>query len=187
MSLVNFSACLARRYAAAYEAKPIQTAVTSGVVIKTGADVFGQLFLEKRPLDTRRTLAMAVFSASIGGYGNYVFIREASKLASAAGGARGALAAAGADVPGYGPLVYLPAYTLAMGAAANKSLSDAAMTLRRQWREATACSVAILGPAQAVNFSVVPYGLRLPFMLGAAFVYNAALSSINLRALSASS
>ena len=37
MSLVNFSACLARRYAAAYEAKPIQTAVTSGVVIKTGA------------------------------------------------------------------------------------------------------------------------------------------------------
>ena len=42
-------------------------------------------------------------------------------------------------------------------------------------------------PAQAVNFSVVPYGLRLPFMLGAAFVYNAALSSINLRALSASS
>ena len=128
MSLVNFSACLARRYAAAYEAKPIQTAVTSGVVIKTGADVLA-----------------------------------------------------------YGPLVYLPAYTLAMGAAANKSLSDAAMTLRRQWREATACSVAILGPAQAVNFSVVPYGLRLPFMLGAAFVYNAALSSINLRALSASS
>ena len=108
-------------------------------------------------------------------------------MASAAGGARGALAAAGADVLAYGPLVYLPAYTLAMGAAANKSLSDAAMTLRRQWREATACSVAILGPAQAVNFSVVPYGLRLPFMLGAAFVYNAALSSINLRALSASS
>ena len=39
MSLVNFTSSLARRYAAAYEAKPIQTAVTSGVVIKTGADV----------------------------------------------------------------------------------------------------------------------------------------------------
>ena len=81
----------ARRDAAAYEAKPIQTAVTSGVVIKTGADVFGQLFLERRPLATRRTLAMAVFSASIGGDGNYVFIREASKLASAAGGAEPSL------------------------------------------------------------------------------------------------
>mmetsp|Transcript_437 Transcript_437/g.1254 ORF Transcript_437/g.1254 Transcript_437/m.1254 type:complete len:206 (-) Transcript_437:49-666(-) len=173
---------LASRYARAYERSPAAVAVATGCVVKTASDIFAQTVVEAREaLDARRTAAIAVFAATVGGYGNYVFLREASKLLTVVKGPLAPVAAAASDVFFYGPLFYLPTYTCAMGAAAGASLEDVGAQLKASYGRSALTCVAILGPAQVVNFAVVPYGLRLPFMLSAAFVYNAALGSINLR------
>ena len=78
---------LAMAYADAYPRRPLPLAVATGLTVKTGADAFAQLAVEGRPrLDARRTLAMAAFSATVGGGCNYVFVREASRLLAALGG-----------------------------------------------------------------------------------------------------
>jgi len=89
--------------------------------------------------------------------------------------------AAASDVLCYCPLVYLPTYTWWMGVTSGASLDEIGDQLKASYGPATLSCVAVLGPAQVINFAYVPYGLRLPFMLSAAFVYNAALGSINLR------
>ncbi|KAH8091583.1 pseudouridine 5'-phosphatase [Aureococcus anophagefferens] len=66
---------LAMAYADAYARRPLPLAVATGLTVKTGADAFAQLAVEGRPrLDARRTLAMAAFSATVGGGCNYVFV-----------------------------------------------------------------------------------------------------------------
>ena len=58
-----------RRYASLYERRPIPLAVGTAVVVKTAADVCAQSLVERRPVDQRRTVAVALFAASVGGYG----------------------------------------------------------------------------------------------------------------------
>mmetsp|Transcript_23942 Transcript_23942/g.71826 ORF Transcript_23942/g.71826 Transcript_23942/m.71826 type:complete len:228 (+) Transcript_23942:268-951(+) len=172
----------ASRYAAAYERSPTGVAVSTGLIVKTASDAFAQTVVEGRPeIDMRRTAAISVFAASVGGYGNYLFLREASKLLTRFKGPKAPLMAAAADVLCFCPLIYLPSYTLLMGASAGASLKDIERQLWASYGPASLSCVAVLGPAQVINFAYVPYGLRLPFMLSAAFVYNAALGSINLR------
>ena len=182
---MNVLRLLGRRYALQYERRPLAVAVGTGLGIKTSADAFAQLGVEGREsLDPRRTAAMAVFSASVGGVGNYLFVRQASKvLAACGGGLRGAVAAAAADVCCFCPLVYLPTYTAAMGLAAGSTTEEIGAQLRRGYADSWLSSLAIMGPAQVANFLWVPYPLRLPFMLSAAFAYNASVSVINLRVM----
>ena len=173
------------RYGESYMRAPFTTAFFSSLVIKGGGDVTAQMAIERRETwDRRRTAIMAVFACFVGGWGNAIFLRTVSSTfrPESMGRLRAALASAACDVFGFCPFFYVPSYHLWMATFQDGNPAKALDTLRTGYGSSLAAGMCVMGPCQVANFLFVPYPLRLPVMLSSAYVYNTALSVINMRA-----
>lgn len=74
------------------------------------------------------------------------------------------------------PFSYMPAFFIGTGLWRGKSLDEAVGTLRERWVESVAGAWSVFGPAQMINFLMVPPELRVVYANTVAFGWNVGLS-----------
>ena len=173
-------------------AHPLATNVATGAVLGAVGDAVCQLWVEGADrLDTARLGALVVFGGVYNGaivtgvYRTYPWVVARLPMAARATPTHRAAAAAALDQGVHCPLLYTPAFYLAVGMMQGATFDEATVELKDKYTETVVACAGFWTPFMFFNFLVVPKGRQVLVMQCGNLVWNVIIDYIAHRGQSA--
>eukprot|EP01023_Acetabularia_acetabulum_P009722 TRINITY_DN1439_c0_g2_i2.p1 TRINITY_DN1439_c0_g2~~TRINITY_DN1439_c0_g2_i2.p1 ORF type:complete len:220 (-),score=22.25 TRINITY_DN1439_c0_g2_i2:249-908(-) len=173
---------VANWYVACAKKNPFTTGMITTGLKTSAADIFAQKVIEKKEtIDWRRNGVFSLFGfLYLGGFQyylyNHLFTQICGPLRSTFGHIGTSPIKTFLDQAIHHPFVYFPVFYLLKGALDQRPINQTIQNYKNELWENCKALWSVWVPAQLLNFAVVPFYLRIPYVALVSFLWTIILS-----------